>query len=256
MAVRSTARVALGLLLVLMALPPALQGQRLGAISGNVLAAANRSGISGARVSLLGTAFSTTTNARGEFSFDGLTPGKYIIQASAIGFTPLSSPIEVKPSETLEVEFEADAESVHLPDIQVTEVPNLPADFLRRSQEGGGRYFMRAEIEKRDPRTVGDLLRGVAGMRVDCRGPFCRAAFARSPRNCVPAYYMDGIPVDETVVWLQPPRDLDGVEVYSGPAEMPPELNRFSNCGAIVLWTRTPPRAPRKEKKPKSGPKR
>ena len=110
------------------------------------------------------------TNSRGEFSFSGLTPGKYIIQASAIGFTPLSSPIEVKPLETLEVEFEVDAESVRLPDIDVSEKPNLPADFLRRSQEGGGRYFMRAEIEKRDPRTVGDLLRAVAGMRVDCRG--------------------------------------------------------------------------------------
>lgn len=255
MAVRSTGRSGRWLLLVLLALPPALHGQRLGAITGNVLAASNRSGIAGARVSLLGTAFVTITNSRGEFSFNGLTPGKYIIQASAIGYSPLSSPIEVKPLETLEVEFEADAESVRLPELQVTETPNLPADFLRRSQEGGGRYFMRAEIEKRDPRTVGDLLRGVAGMRVDCRGPVCRAAFARSPRNCVPAYYMDGIPVDETVVWLQPPRDLDGVEVYSGPAEMPPELNRFSSCGAIVLWTRAPPRVARKEKKPKPDPK-
>ena len=65
---------------------------------------------------------------------------------------------------------------------------------------------------------------------------------------------MDGIPVDETVVWLQPPRDLDGVEVYSGPAEMPPELNRFSSCGAIVLWTRQPPPYVKKPKKPKPRP--
>ena len=250
---RSLARPGLGLLTALLALCPPLQAQRLGAISGAVVAAPTRSGIAGARVTLVGTPFLVTTNARGEFSFNGLTPGKYIIQASAIGFATLSSSIEVKPLETLEVEFEAEAESFRLPDLEVAEKPNLPPDFLRRSQSGGGRYFHRAEIEKRDPRTVGDLLRGVAGMRVDCRGSMCAAAFLRSPKNCPPAFYMDGIPVDGSVVWLQPPRDLDGVEVYSGPAEVPPELNRSSSCGAIVLWTRTPPRRV-KDKKPPPTP--
>jgi hypothetical protein len=248
---RSLARPGLGLLMALLALCPPLNAQRLGAINGTVLTAANRSGIAGARVVLLGTPFLATTNTRGEFSFNGLTPGKYVIQASAIGFTTLTSPIEVKPLETLEVEFEVDPESVRLPDLEVAEKPNLPPDFLRRSQEGGGRYFHRDEIEKRDPRTVGDLLRGVAGMRVDCRGAICRASFSRAPRNCQPAYYMDGIPVDASVVWLQSPRDLDGVEVYSGEAEVPPELNRYSGCGAIVLWTRTPPARIKKDKKPK-----
>lgn len=254
MPLRSPARPGLGLLTALLTLCPPLLAQKFGAINGTVLAAANRAGIAGARVSLAGTSLVANTNSRGEFFFSDLAPGKYSIQASAIGFTPLSSTIEVKAAETLEVEFEVDAETVRLPDVEVSEKPNLPADFLRRSQEGGGRYFMRAEIEKRDPRTVGDLLRAVAGMRVDCRGAVCRAVFARSPRNCVPAYYMDGIPVDETVVWLQPPRDLDGVEVYSGPAEMPPELNRFATCGAIVLWTRQPPPYVKKPKKPKQQP--
>ena len=250
----SLARPGLGLLTALLALCPPLHAQRLGAIHGTVLTSANRSGIEGARVTLVGTPFVVSTNPRGEFSFNGLTPGKYVIQASAIGFATLSSPIEVKALQTLEVEFEADPENFRLPDLEVAERPNLPADFLRRSQEGGGRYFHRAEIERRDPRTVGDLLRGVAGMRIDCRGPVCQAVFARSPRNCQPAYYMDGIPVDATVVWLQPPRDLDGVEVYSGPAETPPELNRSASCGAVVLWTRTPPPYIRKDKRPKPQP--
>lgn len=254
MSLHFLARPGLGLLTALLALCPPLDAQRLGAINGTVYTASNRSGVVGARVLLVGTPFLVSTNSRGEFTLHGLTPGKYVIQASAIGFATLSSPIEVKPLETLEVEFEVDPESVRLPDLEVSEAPNLPPDFLRRSREGGGRYFHRAEIEKRDPRTVGDLLRGVAGMRVDCRGPICRAVFARSPRDCQPAYYMDGIPVDATVVWLQPPRDLDGVEVYSGPAETPPELNRSASCGAVVLWTRLPPPYVKKDKKPKPKP--
>jgi hypothetical protein len=247
----SLARPGLGLLTALLSLGQPLAAQRLGGVSGTVVSTTNRGGIAGARVVLVGTSFVASTNTRGEFTLDSLPPGKYIIQASAIGFATLQSTIEVKPLETLEVEFDTDPESVRLPDLEVSETPNLPPDFLRRSQEGGGRYFHRAEIERRDPRTVGDLLRGIAGMRVDCRGAMCRANFVRAPRSCQPAYYLDGIPVDGTVVWLQSPRDLEGVEVYSGEAEVPPELNRYSGCGVIVLWTRSPPARPKKEKKPK-----
>lgn len=251
MLTRSLARPGLVLLVVLLALCPPLFAQRLGSIGGIVITGPARSGIEGARVSLIGTPFFALTNTRGEFSFNGLTPGKYTIQASAIGYGTLSSPIEVKPLELLEVEFEADPEAVRLPDLEVAEKPNLHPDFVRRSQEGGGRYFHRTDIEKRNPPTVGDLLRTVAGMRVDCRGPVCRAVFLRSVRStCQPAYFMDGAPVDAAVVWMQPPRDLDGVEVYSGPATVPPELSAYGGCGAIVLWTRSPPPRVKKEKKP------
>jgi hypothetical protein len=88
-------------------------------------------------------------------------------------------------------------------------------------------------------------------MRVDCRGIVCRVMLARAPRGCQPTFWIDGIPTDPAVVWLQPPRDLDGVEVYSGPSQTPPELERNSSCGAIVLWTRTPPPRVKKEKAPK-----
>jgi hypothetical protein len=251
MRTRSLARPGLALLTALLALCSPLDAQRLGSIIGTVRSGEQGPGLEGARVLLIGTELVVVTNSKGEFAFHGITPGKYVIQASAIGFGTLTSPIDVKPMETVEVRFEADAESFRLPDLEVAERPNLPADFVRRSQEGRGRYFSRAEIEKRSPQTVADLLRTVAGMRVDCRGIVCRAVFSRAPRGCQPTYWMDGIPADPALVWLQPPRDLDGVEVYSGPSSTPPELDRGSNCGAIVLWTRTPPPWVKKVKPPK-----
>ena len=251
MRTRSLARPGLALLVALSALCSPLDAQRLGSIIGTVRSGESGPGLEGARVLLIGTELVVITNSKGEFAFHGITPGKYVIQASAIGFGTLTSPIDVKPLETVEVRFEADAESFRLPDLEVAERPNLPADFVRRSQEGRGRYFSRAEIEKRSPQTVADLLRTVPGMRVDCRGIVCRAVLSRAPRGCQPTYWMDGIPADPTLVWLQPPRDLDGVEVYSGPSSTPPELERGSNCGAIVLWTRTPPPWVKKVKPPK-----
>jgi hypothetical protein len=245
---RSLARPGLVVLVGLLALCSPLDAQRLGTITGTVRTGEKGDiGVEGARVILIGTTLISITNSRGEFAFHGITPGKYVIQASAIGFTTLTSPIDVKPLETLDVHFETEASTFRLPDLAVEEAPNLPPEFLRRKQEGRGRYFSREDIEKRNPNTVGDLLRTVPGMRLDCRGPICRAVLARaSTRNCQPSYWMDGIPTDPSVVWLQPPRDLDGVEVYSGPSETPPELERNSSCGAIVLWTRTPPKRVRR----------
>ena len=213
MRTRSLARPGLALLVALLALCSPLDAQRLGSIIGTVRSGEKGPVLEGARVLLIGTELVVITNSKGEFAFHGITPGKYVIQASAIGFGTLTSPIDVKPLETVEVRFEADAESFRLPDLEVAERPNLPADFVRRSQEGRGRYFSRAEIEKRNPQTVADLLRTVPGMRVDCRGIVCRAVLSRAPRGCQPTYWMDGIPADPALVWLQPPRDLDGVEV-------------------------------------------
>ena len=88
---RSPARPGLGLLTALLVLCSPLQAQRLGAINGTVLAAGNRSGIAGARVSLVGTLSSPRPTPAANSPSRGLTPGKYVIQASAIGFTPLSS---------------------------------------------------------------------------------------------------------------------------------------------------------------------
>jgi len=251
---RFRARPGLALLAVLLALCPALQAQRLGSITGTVHVSQNGPLIEGARVQLIGTTLSVVTNRRGEFAFHGLVPGKYVIQASAIGYTTLSSQIEVKALQTLEVEFETDPQTVRLPDVAAVEPPNLPADFVRRKESGRGRYFSRADIEHRNANSMGDLLRTVPGLQIDCRSYPCRVTLVRASRNCPLAYFIDGAPTNEGTAMLQIPRDLDGVEIYSGPSETPPELERYSTCGALALWTRSPPPRIKKEKPPKPAP--
>jgi hypothetical protein len=241
-------------LLLLSALPApglGLLAQPVGSITGIVRATEQGPVLEGARVSLLGTTYSATTTHRGEFSFKNLPAGKYVIQASAIGYSTLSSEIEVKERETLEIRFEAPPEGVRLPELRVVEKPNLPPEFVRRSESGGGRYFSRAEIERRNANSLGDLLRTVAGLRVTCTRVPCRVQLMRSTRNCPMAYWLDGTPTDAFNVLLQHPRELDGVEIYSGVSETPPELYVPNTCGALAVWTRTPPRVERKPKAPK-----
>jgi hypothetical protein len=243
------------LVLLLLALPAsaqAPQAQKSGSIIGVVRTAERGPVLEGARVTLLGTALAAVTNGKGEFTFHGLAPGKYTIQASAIGFATLSSEVEVKPRETLEVEFQTESEGVRLPELAVSEKPNLPPEFVRRSQEGGGRYMDRAAIERRNANSLGDLLRTVPGLRVSCASYPCRIQLTRQMRSACPlAYWLDGTPTEAGTVLLQPPRDLDGVEIYSGLAETPPELYQPNTCGALAVWTRVPPKAIKRDKKPK-----
>ncbi|MGH7559585.1 MAG: carboxypeptidase regulatory-like domain-containing protein [Gemmatimonadales bacterium] len=228
-----------------------LEAQRLGSISGTIRAA-GRGGVrlEGARILIVGTDFRVNSNSNGEFAFHGLVPGKYVIQAAAIGYATLLAPIEVKPLEMVEIIFEAQPEAVTLPTLEVHQPVRGTADFLRRRASGRGRYFTRQDIEKRNPGSIADLMRMVPGIRVECRGIVCRVYSVRSSRNCGPAYFMDGIPTDPAAVWMTPPRDLEAIEIYSGPSETPPELEFGASCGAIVLWTRLPPDRQPKERKP------
>ena len=235
---------------------PVASQERSGSIRGVITNIRAKRPIEGARISLAGTPYVVTTDHTGGFSFTGLEPGRYVIQAGAIGFSTMSSSLVVKEGETLEIEFQADPEAVNLPELTVEERANYgPADWLRRKSEGLGRYITRKQLEDRQVATLPDALRMVAGVRIECWGNgVCVARMARGPQGCSPGYFMDGIPTDAAVLWLTPVEEIEGIEVYSGPSETPPELEgAAARCGVVVLWTRPPPPRRPKGKKPKPG---
>ncbi len=229
--------------------------QERGGIRGIITNTRAKRPIEGARISLAGTPYTVTSDPSGAFSFTGLEAGNYVIQAAAIGFATLSSPLVLKAGETLDLEFQADPEAVNLPDLTVEERMNHgPADWIRRKSEGLGRYITREHLEARQVATLPDALRTVPGVRIECRGSqVCVARMARAPRGCSPGYFMDGLPTEQAVLWLTPIQEIEGIEIYSGPAETPAELEGASaRCGVIALWTRPPPARRPREKKPKS----
>lgn len=226
-----------------------------GTIKGVVMSTAPRRPIEGVRIRLVGTERNAVSDSRGRFQFRDLDPGKYLIEAAAIGYTTMNSPLLLGERETLELEFLASAEALRLPDLAVEEraAEHGPRDWLRRKSEGRGRYITRKHLEERQVRYLPDALRMVAGVRVECRGSICRAQMLRAHRGCGPGYFIDGVPAHSSALWLTPVNEIEGIEVYSGPSETPPELESGSTqCGAIALWTRPPP--PRRPKEPKAEP--
>jgi hypothetical protein len=215
-------------------------------IRGTVVRASDRQPVTGAKVSLDGTEHALTTDVKGKFKFPKVAAGQYIIRAEVEGFPVATSTLLIAKGDRLDVEFQVGAtDAVTLPELAVTEAAPTRispiAEFNRRATSGNGRYITREMIEKRKAATLMDVMRAVPGVRIECprHERICRIRMARAPRNCGPGYFMDGIPTDPSVLFLTNPNDVEGIEVYSGPSETPPEMEGVrSGCGAIAIWTR------------------
>ena len=231
--------------------PATGQDRPVGVIRGVLLVTGSRDPVENARITLVGTARSTTTGRKGEFEFSGLEAGRYTIRVAAIGFATVTTPIDLGEGQTLDIEFNTEAEAVNLPEVTVEETAEHgPMDWLRRRSEGRGRYIDRQDIERRQAATLPDVMRMVPGVRIECRnGIQCLVRMVRAPRGCNPAFFMDGVPSDPAIAWLTPVQEIEGVEVYTGPSQTPPELESYqARCGVVVIWTRAPPPRRPKEK--------
>lgn len=224
----------------------ALQDPKKSEIRGTVVRAADRQPVTGAKVSLDGTEFALVTDGKGKFKFPKVAAGQYIIRAEVEGFPVATSTVLLAQGDRLDVEFQVGtSDAVTLPELKVTEAAPVKVspivEFNRRATSGNGRYITRDFIEKRHPATLMDLMRALPGVRIECPRSerVCRIRMSRAPRGCGPGYFLDGIPADQSVLFLTSPTDVEGIEVYSGPSETPAELEGVrSLCGVVAIWTR------------------
>ncbi len=214
-----------------------------GTVSGRVLAQGSLVPVGGARI-VLGEAHVRTTDQGGRFQFAGISSGPYRLRASAIGHEPLFTDIVVRSGETVEVEFELVPSATALPEVVIEGneprvAPGL-REFERRRLAGGpGVFLTRALIESRNVRELSDLFRSVPGVRVECRGSGGQCQIRMRRERCLPFFYLNGNRADPTVIDFVAPGEIEGIEVYRGPSEIPPELNtRFAACGVVVIWLR------------------
>lgn len=200
--------------------------------------------LAGAMFVVAGTDRRMTSDSAGTFRVGGLPGGKFTIEGRAIGFEAMALAVSILLDSTVRLHFEFRPLVVQLPGIEV-DAGSLPASearlkgFHERRAAGFGRFITRDDIVRRDPRDSWELLRGIPGVRLV--GKRVQMSTGQT-RGCVVQYFVDGLhivfpPSDLLIQFL--PRDLEGIEVYRGPAETPVAFSRGgAECGVIAIWTR------------------
>ena len=220
-------------------------------VTGTIIDASSKSAVPGADVVHVGGGRSVVTDSLGHFTFGELPSGIVRFVVRRVGFPVLRVAVALTKGESLSKVIELDsssagrAETQSLPGVAtIAPRPPMPrfVDFERRRLTGRGQYLVREELERSGVGSLQDAMRGLRGVNIDCGGGNgCIIRMARAPMRCRPEFIVDER-VDNTFGPDTPIRDIEGIEVYTGPSDVPGEFaGRSAGCGVIVVWTRAGP---------------
>ncbi len=198
----------------------------------------------------------------GRVLFNSIPTGSGWLYARRIGFRPDSIAVHVTSEGGESVMLGLERIVIELDAVRILGRHDLNgpmSGFYRRMQtNGGGRFLTASELERRNARNMTDVFRGIPGMRIESNGMLNRLRVRNS--MCAPLVWLDGQPLFAGEVDLDAfdPRTFEGIEVYSGPASVPPEFHgnqRMSSaCGTILLWSKHGETRPKKRKKDEPTP--
>jgi hypothetical protein len=191
----------------------------------------------------------TISDSVGHFSLGGLPGGAATLFVRRLGFEPLDISLQLTSGVTQSLDVVLTGLPQDLPGL-TTSVATLAdirlRDFYRHRQSGIGYFFDRREIESKNAQRISDILRRLPGTRMtpDRAGrQTMRMGRSASGRDCPPDVWVDGVRAQGMSVDDVPLGDVEALELYRGPAGLPPEMNsRLGNpaCGALIIWTRLP----------------
>lgn len=190
------------------------------------------------------------TDRDGFFVFELREPGEYRLRTSRVGYqTVTSAGVQVEERQTVQVEIKIATGEVELEPLRVTARTQPPrSEFLEREgfydrQRGAfGIFLTPYELAQRGTAVqTSELFRGVPGVTLNPVGAGrYQLSMTRSGSNCPPKMLLDGSPVmDSEVDNFVEPQDVQGIEIYRGPSEVPGRWMGYrSACGLIVIWTK------------------
>lgn len=183
----------------------------------------------------------TLTSARGEFLLQDLTPGPAKLTIRRLGYGPQKLGVMVADSalaRPLEIVLKRSSFDLGTVRVEARGTDAIPDFAARRRTRGSGHFVSRADIERRRPAYVSDVLRSVPGASVRQSSGIGNVVRLR---GCRPAIFMDGVQaMNAELDDVARPSDIEGIEIFSSWAGVPPQhIDRSGrSCGAILVWTR------------------
>lgn len=228
-----------------------------GAISISVRDSLGRS-IAGAELTVEGTTVRGVTDDKGELRFNAVRGGPATIRVRRLGFQPVAIDVMVDQRVPAARLVTLLAIPQRLAPIIVKGGSNYTgrmAGFYQRRDLGIGHFVSREKLERDNPSQLSDVFRRLPGVHITSTR-FIRNAirFRGNGQSCWPLVWLDGapLPTAEFDIDFLTPGSIEGIEVYSGVSQIPPQFmgsRGLGSCGVIVVWSREGERRERKRKK-------
>lgn len=198
----------------------------------------------GARVEVAGT--SAATGETGRVLFRGVE-GTTGVRVSAVGRNSVDTTVAVVSSGLTRLDVDLTLSTSELGEVSV-ESESLNERMLRRrgfyerQERRSGEFVTREELDQRGATQFRDVFSGVPGVRVTQQGT-ATVLVSNRRRDCPMAIFIDGVEAAFLAQQIEnvPFDPIAAVEIYKGPAEVPPEYSytrRQQTCGAVLVWTR------------------
>jgi hypothetical protein len=195
-----------------------------------------------ATVSFIGSNVRVVTGANGRFRVRDMNPGAYVMIVRRIGFEATSLRMEVSPRDTARpaLVLQRTATTLNTVAIRAQRLTSAMQEFEARRELGFGHFITQAEIDKRGVVDVSDLLTTVPSVMIKHDSAMNRRTDGARP--CPFQLFIDGVklPPGTGINSIAVPKELAGIEIYSGAATIPLQYKPTSGsfCGVILLWTR------------------
>ena len=233
--------------------------------SGTVFRDVSGAPMAGADVWLPGLDRRTETDRSGAFRFDGLPPGRQIVQIRHLGFERVRDTLTVSADGSITRRYSLASTGTVLDTVRTVAVgerflsPQLRGFERRRVAGAGGQFVSDSTLRANESSPLSTILRGrvagitwVAGQYAVSVSKACRGAqllHSCSSPDCYVAVYMDGTALYTSGAGATggPPPDLSrinaselsGVEFYASAASAPAGMTvNDDGCGSLWLWTR------------------
>lgn len=228
-----------------------------GVVSVSVRDSLGRS-IVGAELTVDGTPVHGVTDDRGEVRFAAVRGGPATIRVRRLGFRPTSVDVLVDqhaPATSI-VMLTPIAQRLSPIVVRGASYTGRMAGFYQRRDLGIGHFISREKIDHDNPSQLTDIFRRLPGVQITSTRLIRNAVrFRGNGGSCWPLVWLDGAPLPTAEFDLDflSPQSIEGIEVYSGVSQVPPQFmgsRGLGSCGVIVVWSREGERREKKRKKP------
>lgn len=222
--------------------PPSRSVARTGTarLTGRIIAA-DGTPVAGARIHVIDTELSATTDTLGAFRIAGLPAGTRAVEVTAIGFSPLRTSADLRPDRDATINVSVGPRIATLAGVDVV-APTDRGGFFKRRAAGNGYFLDGNTIEQRGAQNVAQALASAPTLRgngFDRNNPTRPLISGRG--NCRPTAYMDGQRMQDGLTGIDDiltVRRVGGIEVYADPSEAPAQFRGSGSCAVILVWTR------------------